>query len=182
MMRYITKFVFLIGAVCLSVLIYLQLLLLPKDLNEYFPAYKPPYKRRLMYNQFEDVPSLELALQMNGNPVFVYLYKAWFTRSLKLFWPEEQLILTLVLDDENEDDHKIADSLKNTWPWPKIEYLKPGNSSVYKNQRERMYLSNFLSGGVCDSRLCWFCRCRHHVYNGSYTADAVRQWSANHSS
>ena len=96
-----------------------------------------------MNDGWKDVPSLELALRMNSNPIFVDMHTTWFTRSLKLFWPEKRLNLTLVLDDEKEDGHKIGDSLKTMWPWPKIAYLKPGNTSVYKNQRERMYLSYF---------------------------------------
>ena len=126
--------------VCFSVFSYLQLLLSPSNKNGNFPHYR---LWQSMCNQFKDVPSLELALRMNSNPTSVKLYTTWFTRSLKLFWPEERLKLTLVLDDENENDHKTGESLKYMWPRPKIAYLKPGNTSVYKNQRQRMYLSYF---------------------------------------
>ena len=127
--------------VCLTYeIINIHVLQLSEKMNVSFARYKLWTSMR---DGWKDVPSLELALRMNSNPTFVQLYKTWFITSLKLFWPEERLNITLILDDDREDDHKTGESLKNMWPRPKIAYLKPGNASVYKNQRQRMYLSYF---------------------------------------
>ena len=93
---------------------------------------------------WRDVPQLELALRMKSDPQYVNLYKACFMKSLRLFWPEDRLRLTLVLDDESKEDHATGKLLSKTWPNPAIVYLQPGNASVYhSNQRRRMYLSYF---------------------------------------
>ena len=92
---------------------------------------------------WEDVPSLELALRMNSNPSFIKLYSSWFIMSLKVFWPQERLNLTLLLDDESKEDHATGELISKVWPWPKLVYLQPWNEYVYKNQRQRMYLSYF---------------------------------------
>ena len=69
-----------------------------------------------MNDGWKDVPSLDLALQKNGNPIFIDLYTTWFTGSLKLFWPKKTMNLALVLNIEKEDDHKTGDIIKNLWP------------------------------------------------------------------
>ena len=93
---------------------------------------------------WKDSPRLALALRMNSNSQYVKLYKKCFLKSLKVFWPEDQLRLTLVLDDERREDHDIGGDLSQQWPKPVVVYAKPGNSSVYhSNQRRRMYLSYF---------------------------------------
>ena len=93
---------------------------------------------------WQHVPTLELVLRMNSNPLFVKLYKNWFLKSLKLFWPNDWLHLTLVLDDEKSMDHFVGKLCSKSWPRPKVVYLEPGDRSVYQaNQRRRMYLDYF---------------------------------------
>ena len=93
---------------------------------------------------WEGCPSLELALRMNSSPVFVKLYESWFLKSLELFWPEDCLNLTLVLDDESELDHVTGERLSNLWPKPNTVYLKPENANFHQGkQRRRMYLDYF---------------------------------------
>ena len=96
------------------------------------------------YDPWSGVPQLELALRMNSDPQYVNLYKACFLKSLRLFWPEDRLRLTVVLDDESKEDHVTGKLLSKTWPKPTVVYLQPGEASVYQgNQRRRMYLSYF---------------------------------------
>ena len=93
---------------------------------------------------WRDVPSLELAIRTNSHPKFIATYSTWFLKSLKLFWPDHRLNLTLVLDDESKQDHTTGSRLANLWPYPKIAYRTPGDPSIYTfNQRRRMYLSYF---------------------------------------
>ena len=114
-----------------------------KMIKQDFPYHRYSLNKQLP-DSWKDVPELELALRMNGNPAFVKLYSTWFLKSLKLFWPKDRLNLTLVLDSENNEDHIAGDRLSAEWPFPNIVYLQPGNSSTYKeNQRRRMYLSYF---------------------------------------
>ena len=82
------------------------------------------YHIQSMSDQWKYVPSLELTLRMNSNPVFIKLYSTWFTTSLKVFWPQGRLNLTLLLDEENKDDHATGEMLSKVWPWPKIALLK----------------------------------------------------------
>ena len=101
-------------------------------------------KKTVQRDPWRDVPCVELALRMNSNPKFVKLYTTWFLKTLKLFWPEDQLKLTLVLDEESKNDHRTGEKLSKMWPRPNIVYLKPGNTSMYdSNQRRRMFLSYF---------------------------------------
>ena len=107
------------------------------------------YKLNIIQDNTEDdpwknVPSLELVIRTNSFPRFIRLYSTWFLKSLKLFWAETRLNLTLVMDDENKEDHATGQRLANKWPYPKIAYRKPGDPSVYTyNQRRRMFLSYF---------------------------------------
>ena len=110
---------------------------LNQDINAAFHRY-------FESDPWNQVPRLELALRMNSDPVFVRLYTGWFLRSLKLFWPDSRLKLTLVLDAERQEDRNLGERLSKIWPRPKIAYLQPGNTSVYQgNQRRRMFLSYF---------------------------------------
>eukprot|EP00112_Aurelia_sp_Birch-Aquarium-sp1_P024099 Seg746.5 transcript_id=Seg746.5/GoldUCD/mRNA.D3Y31 product="hypothetical protein" protein_id=Seg746.5/GoldUCD/D3Y31 len=94
--------------------------------------------------QWKNLPTLELAVRMNSNPAAVSVYMNWFVRSLKLFWPEEWLNLTVILDEENPLDHSVGRNLSQLWPSPTIVYLGPGNVSVYQNQpRRRLFLDYF---------------------------------------
>ena len=93
---------------------------------------------------WRDNPRLALAVRMNSDPPYLKLYKTCLLKSLKAFWQEDRLRLTLVLDDERKEDHAIGDILSQLWPRPIIVYSNPGNTSVYhSNQRRRMYLNYF---------------------------------------
>jgi len=128
----------------LSILVWVILSICLMSLKyEMFHAPTHRHFMKLMIDPWKDVPSLELALRMNSNPKFIKLYSTWFTLSLKVFWPQRHLNLTLILDDENKEDHATGEMLSKVWPWPKIVYLHPWNESLYKNQRQRMYLSYF---------------------------------------
>ena len=110
-----------------------------------FPRHRrPPITYNIDKGVWKTFPSLELAVRMNSNPAAVTVYKELFLRSLQLFWPEEWLYLTVILDDENPLDHVVGKNLSQLWPGPKIVYLGPGNSSIYQdNQRRRMFLDYF---------------------------------------
>ena len=93
---------------------------------------------------WKGVPQVELALRMNSGSKYVQLYKECFLKTLKVFWPEDRLKLTLVLDDESKEDHVTGDLLSSVWPMPAIAFVKPGNTTVYHgNQRRRMFLGYF---------------------------------------
>ena len=95
-------------------------------------------------NPWQNIPSLELVVRTNSLPAFIRKYSTWFLKSLKLFWPEHQLNLTLVLDDESKQDHATGTRLSHMWPHPKVAYRKPGDPSTYAHvQRRRMFLSYF---------------------------------------
>ena len=110
-----------------------------------FPRHRrPPITYNIDKGVWKTLPSLELAVRMNSNPAAVTVYKEWFLRSLQLFWPDEWVYLTVILDDENPLDHVVGKNLSHLWPGPKIVYLGPGNSSIYQdNQRRRMFLDYF---------------------------------------
>jgi len=128
----------------LSILVWVILSICLMSLKyEMFHAPTHRHFMKLMIDPWKDVPSLELALRMNSNPKFIKLYSTWFTLSLKVFWPQRHLNLTLILDDENKEDHATGEMLSKVWPRPKVVYLHPWNESLYKNQRQRMYLSYF---------------------------------------
>jgi len=93
---------------------------------------------------WREFPSLEIVIRTNSHPSYVRLYSTWLLLSLKLFWPEHLLNLTLLLDNESQRDHTTGARLSQVWPYPKIAYRKPVDPSVYgHNQRRRMFLSYF---------------------------------------
>ena len=133
---------------CFIAAIVFTLLLITVVRFQEFPRHRRPPMAPMAYNieegLWKTLPSVELAVRMNSNPAAVTAYKEWFLRSLQLFWPEEWLKLTVILDDENPLDHVVGKNLSQLWPAPKIVYLGPGNSSIYQdNQRRRMFLDYF---------------------------------------
>ena len=93
---------------------------------------------------WEDVPHLELVIATGINSELIGLYSTWLLKSLKLFWPEDRLNLTLLLDNESKEDHAIGTRLSQMWPHPKVVYRKPGDPFIYAIARERrIFLSYF---------------------------------------
>ena len=107
-------------------------------------AYPRSFASSIEVNPWREIPSLELVIRTNSQEKFIRLYLTWFLKSLKLFWPEHRQNVTLVLDDENNEDHVTGTRLSQKWPYRKIFYRKPGDTSIYTNdQRRRMFLSYF---------------------------------------
>ena len=106
---------------------------------------------------WRETPSLELVVRTNSDPKFIRFYSTWFLKSLKLFWPEHRLNLTLVLDDENKQDHATGTRLSHIWPHPKVTYRKPGDPSIYTHfQRRRMFLCYFYPEEYTSSEYVGF--------------------------
>ena len=78
-----------------------QLHLRPKRVR----AYQRSFTSSIEVNPWREIPSLELVIRTNSQEKFIRLYLALFLKSLKLFWPEHRQNVTLVLDDENDEDH-----------------------------------------------------------------------------
>ena len=95
-------------------------------------------------NPWRETPNLELVIRTESNPRLIQLYSTWFLTSLKLFWPEHRLNLTLVLNDEDKQDYATGTRLAQMWPYPKVIYRK-SEDPIYANvQRRRMLLSYFF--------------------------------------
>jgi len=117
-----------------------QLHMRPKRVRAYPRSITPSNE----VDPWREIPSLELVIRTNSEEKFIRLYLTWFLKSLKLFWPEHRQNVTLVLDDENKQDHDTGTRLSQKWPYPKVFYRKPGDTSIYTNdQRRRMFLSYF---------------------------------------
>ena len=135
--------------VMLAVLFYAILMMhsFSKQIAKNLPKYRHIWQNHEV--QFENdpwnkVPSLELVIRANAHPYLIRQYSTWFLKSLKLFWPENWLKLTLVLDEERKEDHAEGNRLSKVWPYPKIAFRKPGDPAIYTHsQRRRMYLSYF---------------------------------------
>ena len=88
---------------------------------------------------------LELFLRMSADKTQLRdLYNFVFEWSLRFFWLNEvsPLNLMLILDDENERDHKFGIEKENVYPYPIVHFEKP-NSYYGTNGHSRMQLGMF---------------------------------------
>ena len=93
---------------CFIAAVVLTFLVINTILYQDFPLHgRPPIADNIDHVQWSALPTMELAVRMNSNPAAVTVYKKWFVRSLQLFWPEEWLNLTVILDDESTLDHVL---------------------------------------------------------------------------
>lgn len=100
---------------------------------------------------WKDAPSISLMCRAYSGSIIEY-YNI-FLVGYHLFWPKEQWPnseLVVVLDDENELDHRLATILTNLPPYPRVFFEKPPNIDVFcKGDRRagysRQQYSNFYS-------------------------------------
>ncbi|KAL3885450.1 hypothetical protein ACJMK2_025507 [Sinanodonta woodiana] len=87
------------------------------------------------------LPDVDLLLRMYNR--HVNRYRAILQKSTRYFWPGN-MSLVIVLDSESNDDLKLGRSLSTQFPYLKICFQGPGDSSVYhENGHKRMQLDYF---------------------------------------
>ncbi|KAK3580293.1 hypothetical protein CHS0354_023532 [Potamilus streckersoni] len=87
------------------------------------------------------IPEVELYLRMYSNDY--RNYKTMVTRSMRYYWPGNASMV-VVLDSENEEDHKLAKGLVETYPYPRICFQAPVDPKVYRGRgHERMQRDYF---------------------------------------
>ena len=100
---------------------------------------------------WSDAPSLSIMCRAYSGSVLEY-YNV-FLVGYHLFWPKEQWPnsdLVVVLDDENELDHRLGSVLANLPPYPKVHYEKMPTEQTFCSQDRRIgysrqQYSNFYS-------------------------------------
>ena len=105
-----------------------------------------PLKSDIRFRARED---LELYLRMTGSvPIFRVYYSDVLVQSMRYFWPDISSMV-VVLDEEKPDDHTYGDTIRTTFPFPRICYMAnltvPGYSGKDRMQRDMFYAEQCTS-------------------------------------
>ena len=92
---------------------------------------------------------MDLYVRTTGrSPILRVFYNNVLVQSMRYFWPDISSMV-VVLDQEKPDDHKYGDTIRNTFPFPRICYMAnltlPGYSGKDRMQRDLFYANQCTS-------------------------------------
>ena len=93
--------------------------------------------------------NMDVYLRMTGRvPIFRMFYNNVLVQSMRYFWPDISSMV-VVLDQEKPDDHEYGDTIRTTFPFPRICYMAkltvPGYSGHNRMQRDMFYAEQCTS-------------------------------------